>query len=262
MELDSSRRVDTAYVLIALRVAISPQLRRIRPIRESQLRGRGPKVSQARESASLPLTPVGRADLAVAARLTLTTSDTHDPAITPLAPKSLDPSTLAHPTKSTFGTGMRAYAASRLCNLLTARSLANSPELRQRFVTVIAYNPGRGTNLGSPSAGAERFMTMAVFPVFRIIGRFKPAYAMGRPERAGQVLAQLATGAVTPPTGRVYVSWSRARSPTRTPRSWPGTTGSATISGTRAPTWSALYQDQGLEQRDRYVANSHQEEGK
>ncbi|WP_196218227.1 SDR family NAD(P)-dependent oxidoreductase [Streptomyces blattellae] len=146
--------------------------------------------------------------LADKARLILTTSDTHDPAITPLGPKSLDPQALADPPKSGLGAGMRAYAASKLCNLLTARSLADTPELNQRGITVLGYNPGftGGTNLGDASPGARRVMGAVVFPVFSVVGRFKPAYAMGRPERAGQVLAELATGAVTPPAGRTYVS--------------------------------------------------------
>ncbi|WP_019068805.1 hypothetical protein [Streptomyces hokutonensis] len=146
--------------------------------------------------------------LADKARLILTTSDTHDPAITPLAPKSLDPQALAHPPKAGLGAGMRAYAASKLCNLRTARSLADIPELDTRGITVLGYNPGftGGTNLGDASPGARRVMSAVVFPVFSVIGRFKPAYAMGRPERAGQVLAELATKTITPPAGRTYVS--------------------------------------------------------
>jgi NAD(P)-dependent dehydrogenase (short-subunit alcohol dehydrogenase family) len=144
--------------------------------------------------------------LAVNARVILTTSDTHDPAITPLAPKSLDPTSLAYPPKSGFGASMRAYAALKLCNLLTARSRADSPQVREHKITVLAYNSGftGGTNLGDPSPRAERFMSLVVFPAFKIIGRFKPACTMGRPERAGQVLAQLTTGQITPPPGHMY----------------------------------------------------------
>lgn len=146
--------------------------------------------------------------LSAQARVVVTTSDTHDPAIIPLAPKSLDPQALAHPPTSRAGSGMRAYAASKLCNLLTARSLAACPELRERGVTVLAYNPGLtgGTNLGDGGAAARRVMSLVVLPVFRVVGMFKPAFVMGRPERAGQVLAELAAGVTTPPPGRVYVS--------------------------------------------------------
>lgn len=149
--------------------------------------------------------------LAAKGRLILTTSDTHDPSITPLGPKSIDPEQLAEPTKAHFGAGMRAYTASKLCNLLTARSHADSATVRDRGMTVVAYNPGftGGTNLGDPTRGQERFMRSVVFPIFRIVGRFKPAFAIGSPERAGEVLALLATGEVAPPTGQVYVSLVR-----------------------------------------------------
>src|SRR5690606_6381722 len=54
--------------------------------------------------------------------LIFTTSDTHDAAVVPFAPKSLDPVEVAHPKKKEWG--MRAYASSKLCNLITARSFA------------------------------------------------------------------------------------------------------------------------------------------
>ncbi|WP_174545484.1 Rossmann-fold NAD(P)-binding domain-containing protein [Actinomadura rubrobrunea] len=122
--------------------------------------------------------------LADHARVIFTTSDTHDPSITPLAPKTLEPEKLAHPPKSRFGDGMRANAASKLCNILTARSLADSPDLRERGITVLTYNPGLtgGTDLGDPGPAARWFMNMVVFPIFRVIGLFKPAYVMGPPE--------------------------------------------------------------------------------
>lgn len=141
-------------------------------------------------------------------RLILTTSDTHDPAVTPLGPKSLDPAALAHPTGGGFGSGMRAYAASKLCNLLTARSFADAPELAKRNITVIAFNPGFtvGTNLGGRSPRTQRIFAALVVPIFSIVGRFKPEFSAGKPERAGEVLAGLASGTVTPPPGKVYAS--------------------------------------------------------
>jgi hypothetical protein len=48
----------------------------------------------------------------------------------PLAPKVLDPQQLAHADNRSFA-AMRAYAASKLCNLLTAR--AQSDEARDRL---------------------------------------------------------------------------------------------------------------------------------
>ncbi len=146
--------------------------------------------------------------LANRARVILTTSDTHDPSIMPLAPRSLDLEALAHPTRSGFAAGMRAYTASKLCNLLTARSLAADPDLQARGVRAIAFNPGftGGTNLGSPSPSQRRVMQTLAFPLIRLVGRINPVYAMGTPERAGEVLAGLVDGTITPPQGLVYVS--------------------------------------------------------
>ncbi|CAL9428904.1 SDR family NAD(P)-dependent oxidoreductase [Streptomyces sp. IPPR8] len=142
-------------------------------------------------------------------RLVITTSDTHDPAITPIAPKGLDPKALAHPEKGGFGTGIRAYSSSKLCNLLTAQSFAASQEVRDRKIDVIAFNPGLtgGTSLGREASRARKaLMTVLMGTVFKIAGRFKPEYVMGTPERAGEQLAAVAAGDVAPPPGRLYVS--------------------------------------------------------
>jgi hypothetical protein len=57
------------------------------------------------------------ASMAEISRMIITTSDTHG---TRMAPTTLAPQALARPGKTGFGTGMRANAASKLCNLLTA----------------------------------------------------------------------------------------------------------------------------------------------
>lgn len=112
-------------------------------------------------------------------RLVITTSETHDPAITPIAPKALAPQALAHPGKSGFGTGIRAYAASKLCNLLTAQSYASLPDVKSRQITVTAFSPGLtgGTSLGRDASRVGRL-----------------------------VMAKVCLGAVTPPAGRIYLS--------------------------------------------------------
>ncbi|WP_068427544.1 SDR family NAD(P)-dependent oxidoreductase [Piscicoccus intestinalis] len=145
-------------------------------------------------------------------RIVITTSDTHDPAIIPFGPRHLDPAALAHPAeRGAVAAGMRAYAASKLCNLLTARSLAARDEVRARRIQVVAYNPGLtgGTNLMQLSTRAQRAASAVIRPALTIIGRFRPAFAMGTPERAGEVLAQLATGEIAPPPESVYVSLVR-----------------------------------------------------
>jgi NAD(P)-dependent dehydrogenase (short-subunit alcohol dehydrogenase family) len=61
--------------------------------------------------------------LAKNATIVITTSDVHDPKQVPFGPKELDPEALAHPKdKGGFMPGIRAYASSKLCNLLTARA--------------------------------------------------------------------------------------------------------------------------------------------
>lgn len=142
-------------------------------------------------------------------RLVITTSETHDPAMTPIAPKTLEPKALAHPSKSGLGTGIRAYAASKLCNLLTAQSFAALNEVKARQITVIAFSPGLtgGTSLGRDSPRLMRaFVTLLMHTVFRVVGLFKPEYVIGTPERAGEALAEAALGVVVPPRGRIYLS--------------------------------------------------------
>lgn len=143
------------------------------------------------------------------ARIVITTSDTHDPKVVPIGPRTLDPQALAQPAQR--GLGFRAYAASKLCNLLTARSLGDRAELRDKGIGVIAYNPGLtgGTNLFAFGAASQRLRALTVYPLLRLVGRVNPTFAMGRPERAGAVLAQLADGSLTPPPGRLYVSLVR-----------------------------------------------------
>ena len=142
-------------------------------------------------------------------RMVITSSDTHDPAITPMGPRSLDPQALAYPGRSGSGTGIRAYAASKLCNVMTALSFAALDEVTARQITVIAFNPGLtgGTSLGRDSSPARRaFVMLLMRTVFRLVGLFRPEYVMGTAERSGEALAEISLGAVTPPRGRIYVS--------------------------------------------------------
>jgi len=140
-------------------------------------------------------------------RLVITTSDTHDPAIFSGAPKTLDPESLAHPSKNSR---ISAYPASKLCDLLTARSFAALAEVQPPHIVVIAYNPGLtlGTGLSRDAPRLLRFLIRILLP---LIGLFKPQFRSGTPERAGEVLTQLALGEITPPLGRVYASLVRGR---------------------------------------------------
>jgi NAD(P)-dependent dehydrogenase (short-subunit alcohol dehydrogenase family) len=142
-------------------------------------------------------------------RLVITTSDTHDPAVFPLAPRKLDPRELARGRAGLAG--MRAYPASKLCNLLTARAFAALDEAKERRIEVIGYNPGLtlGTNLGrSGSRRTSQPWRPGVFlrALLWVLGRFNDALHGGTPERAGEALAQLSLGTVRLPAGRIYAS--------------------------------------------------------
>jgi NAD(P)-dependent dehydrogenase (short-subunit alcohol dehydrogenase family) len=148
-------------------------------------------------------------EMADGGRLEITTSDTHGQ--WPLAPKTLDPEALAHPARKGSSVA-RAYAASKLCNLLTARSFAARDEVNERHITVIAYNPGLtgGTGLGGqPALGG--LLAAAARPVLRFLSLLLPQLYSSTPEQSGEVLAQLVLGQVTPPPGRVYASHVRGK---------------------------------------------------
>lgn len=144
--------------------------------------------------------------LARGATVVLTTSDTHDPEQVPFGPKTLDLELSAHPKtegSTGFMDGLKAYASSKLCNLLTARALAQSSDAQAKQLRVLAYNPGltSGTSL---YRDAPFFMRMGV----AIGGFFRQANPV---ELAGSTLAELALGQVEPPDGRIYASLVRRK---------------------------------------------------
>lgn len=146
-------------------------------------------------------------NMAEGSRLEFTTSDTHEQ--WPIAPKTLAPELWAHPPEGY--SLMRAYPASKLCNLLTARSFAAMDYVKQRHITVIAYNPGLtgGTGLGGGS-GSGGFGLAITRPILRFVSFFfLHQLYVHTPEQSGEALAELALGKVTPPVGRVYASHVR-----------------------------------------------------
>jgi NAD(P)-dependent dehydrogenase (short-subunit alcohol dehydrogenase family) len=138
-------------------------------------------------------------------RLVITTSDTHDPEVAPMGPKTLDVDALAHAQKS----GLRAYASSKLCNIMTAQSLAQQEDVKARHIEVLAFNPGLtgGTGLGRDGgAVAKVLVTVMMATVFRVVALFKPEFTRGTAENAGRKLADVAEGKIVFPPGRMYVS--------------------------------------------------------
>jgi NAD(P)-dependent dehydrogenase (short-subunit alcohol dehydrogenase family) len=142
-------------------------------------------------------------------RIVLTTSDTHDPKIFPSAPKQLDVRRWAREP----GSASSAYAASKLGDLLTAEAIAALPDTAERQITIIAFNPGLtgGTGLSRDFPAALRQVMRALRPLFVLASRLRPSLYMSTPEHAGDILAQLADGTLTPPLGRVYASLVRGR---------------------------------------------------
>ena len=133
------------------------------------------------------------------ATIVITTSDVHDPKQVPFGPKELDPEALAYPNDTSgFMTGIRAYASSKLCNLLTARAFENSFDTPSNGVRVIAYNPGltRGTSLFRAWPWWAKLM-MAV------ASRLRPVNTI---DQAGNAIADLGLGTIVPPSGRIYAS--------------------------------------------------------
>jgi len=150
--------------------------------------------------------------LADGAIVVITTSNLHDPNTNPIAPpEHADAERLAR-GQLTLGPGardrmavMRAYAASKLCNVLTARALASSELARARRLRVIAFNPGF-----TPGTRLTRNHSLAFQGVFavaaQILGVFQRQNTVAD---GGCLLADLALGHIPPPEGRLYASQVR-----------------------------------------------------
>lgn len=158
--------------------------------------------------------------LADEARVVLTTSGTHDPATgaSLAVPRHADAELLAHPDRDPDRhtrqrkAGEHAYTASKLCTVLTARSLHAHPDIQARRITVIAYDPGQvfGTGLARDLATPLRIAwavlgTPLGAPLRRLNRNLNTRTA------AGQALAKLALGTVTPREGRTYAALRRGQ---------------------------------------------------
>ena len=139
----------------------------------------------------------------------VTTSDTHDPRINRLAPpRHAYADLLAVPYRgSGYRSVFRAYATSKLCNLLTARAFARLSEANGNHISVVAYNPGftPETGLNRDAGPAVRMLMRGLTP---LAGRFVPINTV---EEAGRSLADLALGQAQAPDGRIYASLVRGQ---------------------------------------------------
>jgi NAD(P)-dependent dehydrogenase (short-subunit alcohol dehydrogenase family) len=138
--------------------------------------------------------------LAKSATVVITTSDVHDPKMVPFGPKELDPEALAHPKDEDKGfmPGLKAYASSKLCNLLTARAFEASSDGQSNGVRVIAYNPGL-----TPGTSLFRAWPWWAKLMMAVASRFRPVNTL---EQAGNAIADLGLGTIVPPSGHLYAS--------------------------------------------------------
>ncbi|MFG1945565.1 SDR family NAD(P)-dependent oxidoreductase [Nonomuraea sp. NPDC048826] len=158
--------------------------------------------------------------LADRAIIVLTTSGTHDPANRAglETPRHADAELLAHPDRDPgldprpAKAGEHAYTASKLCAILTVRSLSAHPDVLSRRITVIAYDPGQvfGTGLSKNLSLPLRVAWVVLgTPLGRPMRWFNP-FLNGR-AAAGGTLADLSLGRVTPPDGRTFTALRRER---------------------------------------------------
>jgi NAD(P)-dependent dehydrogenase (short-subunit alcohol dehydrogenase family) len=137
--------------------------------------------------------------LAPGARVILTGSGTHDPALkTPVpAPNHADAERLAYPDRDpqrdrNVGKACRrAYAASKLCNIMTARELARRTAVSRPDLMIAAFDPAYVPATGLARDYPAPVRWIAAHVVSRLVG----SGHVSTPEISGRHLADLATGA-------------------------------------------------------------------
>jgi NAD(P)-dependent dehydrogenase (short-subunit alcohol dehydrogenase family) len=147
--------------------------------------------------------------LADGARVILTTSNLHDPRTNAVAPPyHADPTRLAagqtlldDSRRDTMGP-LRAYAAAKLCNVMTAMAFAQSELASARHLQVIAFNPGF-----TPGTGLTRNHHPAMRFVLRLVARAQGIWRrQNTVSGGGSILAGLALGSIASPNGKIYAS--------------------------------------------------------
>jgi NAD(P)-dependent dehydrogenase (short-subunit alcohol dehydrogenase family) len=150
------------------------------------------------------------------ATVVLTSSGTHDPAnrSNQPPPRHADAVLLAHPDRdpgldaAPEVAGGRAYAASKLCNILTASHAQRLAEAERRRLTIMAFDPGptAGTGLMRNFGLAANLMwRLSATPLKPLLPGFSKI-PFNTPQDAGRALSDLAFGLIEPPGGRRYAS--------------------------------------------------------
>lgn len=146
--------------------------------------------------------------LAPGGRIILTSSGTHDPAEKTgvPAPHHADAQRLANPetdpelSKSAIAAGLRAYSSSKLCNLMTARSLAQAADVKSQAIAVHAYDPGFIPTIGL-ARNAPWIVRSVIMPMIGLLALGKGANTLDSGDKA---LAGLADGSIDGP--QVYMA--------------------------------------------------------
>ena len=146
--------------------------------------------------------------LTAGGRIILTSSGTHDPAEKTGIPAPLhgdarrlaDPDTDPDLSKSAMAAGLRAYSSSKLCNLMTARSLASNAEVTAKAITVHAYDPGFIPTTGL-ARNAPWIVRSVIMPVIGLLPLGKGTNTL---DTGGNALAGLADGSID--ATEVYMS--------------------------------------------------------
>ncbi|QGY42711.1 SDR family NAD(P)-dependent oxidoreductase [Maribellus comscasis] len=146
------------------------------------------------------------------AKIIITTSGTIDPATNTFGspPKHANALWMAYPEmdetleEDDKINGQRAYASSKLCNLLTAIQIKELPESKQNNWEGIAYDPGvtPGTGLVRYSDEAMKMLSQQLTDPKTRKEKFPLANSI---EDAGNTLADIALGYIEPPQDR-YVA--------------------------------------------------------
>lgn len=154
--------------------------------------------------------------MSVGGTVVLTTSGTHDPAERTVVPppRHANALLLARPEldqdldRSARTASAHAYAASKLCVVLTVRALAACDDARVRRLRVVAYDPGPtpGTGLVRDQRALLRFVWGPMAAPLRLLMRKANTI-----DDAGRTLYELALGKVRPPDGKVYAALRRGR---------------------------------------------------
>jgi NAD(P)-dependent dehydrogenase (short-subunit alcohol dehydrogenase family) len=191
--------------------------------------------------------------LASGAIVVVTTSNLHDPKTNPIAPPAhADAGKLARGqvelTKAQGSrSGIRAYAASKLCNLLTARALASSDFAQDRGLRVIAFNPGL-----TPGPQLTRNQSLLFRLSYAVVMRILSAILrMNTVAGGGGLLADLALGRIVPPAGRLYASQVKRQ------LSWPDISEVASDDAVMAKLWRDSAAQAGLPEAQLPTDDSH-----